>query len=581
MVITSLVSFILIGFLTKLPFGLLGVSWNVNDWKKAIKNKNVWFFIFQFLRASVVAIYVFVMLDVFLVEHTIQSYISHFLLFVLLVLFVKSLIDYGIKFDEIPMSRSILFVIPIIIFIVYVAFAFIYPFTIMSDKYNAIKVDVKSKQQSVTDIKHMITVTESIASNKGDNVVSNLKNPSYFNEGAYNLTNLNGEVVYTSPIEFDSFWKYGKAQYTPGYITIDAKNPTALGKLTKENFYYNNSSYFNKNMKRVVRKAFPSKVIFGDYIDVDNKNKSYHIVSVGHYAKFRNLPIVDGVVVVDPTNGHTDYYRKGKEPNWIDRVIPKDTALEYWKYFGRYKHGWKNQSTIGSMTDVIVPTKDTLQVIVNNKDEVLYVSDFVREKKDGSKSANAVGYGVFNAKTGKMTYYKVENFITEKEAVKNVNSSDVLSRYRGWHGTFATYYNIYNSRAYVVPVVNKNEKFSGIAIASGNSNNPFVVFGRNKDEAFRNYKNTLAVVGRGNGDPTNEAKTIESIGVVERINQVISAGDGSFYIKLVGINTLFNVDPKGFPNVVVTNVGDKVKIEALDTGENLLSVSNFENEELK
>jgi hypothetical protein len=580
-VITSLLSFIFIGILTKLPFGLLGISWNVNDWKKAVKNKSVGFFIYQFLRALVVAIYVFFMIDVVLLEHTIQSYISHFLVFVLVVLFIKSLIDYGTKFNDFPISRLILFIAPILIFIIYIPFTFIYPLTIMSDKYDAIKVDVKSKQQSVTDIKHMITVNESIASNKGDNVVSNLKNPSYFNEGEFNLTNLNGEVVYTSPIEFDSFWKYWKAHYTPGYITIDAKNPTALGNLTTENFYYNNSSYFDKNMKRVVRKAFPSKVIFGDYIDVDDNNKSYHIVSVGHYAKFRNLPIVDGVVVVDPTNGHTKYYRKGKEPNWIDRVIPKDIAMEYWKYFGRYKHGWKNQSTIGSMTDVIVPTQNTLQVIVNNKDEVLYVSDFVREKKDGSKSANAVGYGVFNAKTGSMTYYKVENFITEKEAVKNVNSSDVLSRYRGWHGTFATYYNIYNSRAYVVPVVNKNEKFSGIAIASGNSNNPFVVFGRNKDEAFRNYKNTLAVVGRGNSDPTNEAKTTEFNGVVQRINQVITAGEGSFYIKLVGNNKLFNADPKGFPNVVVTNVGDKVKIEALDTGDSLLSVSSFENEELK
>jgi len=581
MVITNLISFIFIGIFTKLPFGLLGISWNVTDWKKAIKKKNVVFFIFQFLRALVVAIYVFLMIDVELIEHTLQSYISHFLVFVLIVLFVKSLIDYGNKFKDFPISRLILFIAPIIIFIVYIAFTFIYPLTIMSDKYDAIKVDIKSKQQSVTDIKHMITVNDSIAKNKGDNVVSNLKNPSYFNEGEFNLTNLNDEVVYTSPIEFDSFWKYAKAHYTPGYITIDAKNPTALGKLTTENFYYNNSSYFNKNMKRVVREAFPSKVIFGDYIDVDDHNKCYHIVSVGHYAKFRNLPIVDGVVVVDPTNGHTKYYIKGTEPNWIDRVIPKDIALEYWKYFGRYKHGWKNQSTIGSMTDVIVPTQNTLQVIINNKDEVLYVSDFVREKKDGSKSANAVGYGVFNAKTGNMTYYKVENFITEKEAVKNVNSSDVLSRYRGWHGTFATYYNIYNSRAYVVPVVNKNEKFSGIAIASGNSNNPFVVFGRNKDEAFRNYKNTLAVVGRGNSDPTNEAKTTEFNGVVQRINQVISAGDGSFYIKLQGNNTLFNVDPKGFPNVVLTNPGDKVKIEALDTGEMLLSVSNFENEELK
>lgn len=85
-----------------------------------------------------------------------------------------------------------------------------YPLTVAEDLHGLAKVDKKGELEEVQDIKTMPLVTVKMADAKGDAAINKIENASYFTEGDYRLTNINGDLTYTSPIEMDGFLKQGK-----------------------------------------------------------------------------------------------------------------------------------------------------------------------------------------------------------------------------------------------------------------------------------------------------------------------------------------------------------------------------------
>lgn len=259
-----------------------------------------------------------------------------------------------------------------------------------------------------------------------------------------------------------------------------------------------------------------------------------------------------------------------------------ETALEYWTYWGKYVHGWKNQSQIGPKKDVLIPNEDNMQVTFNEKGELIYVVDFTRAKSKGN-SKTLVGYGVFNAKTGEMTYYKgVTSVLTGKEAKSNANASEFLSKYPGWKATNGIFYTIYGAPTYVIPVT-KGSKFQGVAIVYANSDNPQVVFGKTKNEAFRNYKKLIASLGKVSGVTPQKGFEMKEIkGKVMRINDANLSNGYVFHLIVEGNAKRFSVDPgvNALSDVVLTNVGDRVVLKVMDMEEDIVPVDEFTNLDL-
>ena len=457
-----------------------------------------------------------------------------------------------------------------------------YPLTFAADLHGLAKVDKKKELEEVQDIKTMPLVTVKMADAKGDAAINKIENASYFTEGEYRLTNINDELAYTSPIEMDGFLKAGKAEYTPGYNLISAVSTDKGASTVKGKMLYAPSQYLDHDLERTIRKAYPNKIIHDSYLEPNEDGKPFFVASVGHYLKYRSGPVVDGVVLVNPETGDMKYYPKGKEPKWVDRTFTLETALEYWTYWGKYVHGWKNQSLIGPKKDVLIPNEDNMQVTFNEKGELIYVVDFTRAKSKGN-SKTLVGYGVFNAKTGEMTYYKgVTSVLTGKEAKSNANASEFLSKYPGWKATNGIFYTIYGAPTYVIPVT-KGSKFQGVAIVYANSDNPQVVFGKTKDEAFRNYKKLIASLGKVSGVTPQKGFEMKEIkGKVMRINDANLSNGYVFHLIVEGNAKRFSVDPgvNALSDVVLTNVGDRVVLKVMDMEEDIVPVDEFTNLDL-
>ncbi|MFC9598887.1 hypothetical protein ACFY5J_18295 [Peribacillus butanolivorans] len=596
--ILSLIAFILKGVLTKIPFAVLGLSLIPQRWTNAIKEKDILFFIEQVLRLLLSATVLFFVIDIMLQDLTATAFFSNFaIIFGLILIFDSRMYMYSAKESSIPRRNrnneggkhstrtpwnvhfnSLLGIALIAAWIIML----FYPLTFADKLHDLAKVDKKNKLEEVQDIKTMPLVTVKMADAKGDAAINKIANASYFTEGEYRLTNINGELTYTSPIEMDGFFKAGKAEYTPGYNLISAISTDKGASTVKGKMLYAPSQYLDYDLERTIRKEYPKKIIHDSYLEPNEDGKPFFVASVGHYLKYRSGSVVDGVVLVNPETGDTKYYPLGKEPKWVDRTFTLETALEYWTYWGKYVHGWKNQSLIGAKKDVLIPNEDNMQVTFNEKGELIYVVDFTRAKSKGN-SKTLVGYGVFNAKTGEMTYYKgVTSVLTGKEAKSNANASEFLSKYPGWKATNGIFYTIYGAPTYVIPVT-KGSKFQGVAIVYANSDNPQVVFGKTKDEAFRNYKKLIASLGKVSGVTPQKGFELKEIkGKVTRINDANLSNGYVFYLIVEGNAKRFSVDPgvSALSDIVLTNVGDRVVLKVMDMDEDIVPVDQFTNLDL-
>ncbi|WP_230162770.1 hypothetical protein [Peribacillus sp. Bi96] len=582
----------------KLPFAILGLSFIPQRWTNAITKKDRPFFIEQVLRLLLSAIVLFLVIDIMLVDFTVPAFFSSFAFILGLILIIDSrMYVYSIRESSTsrrnrkknegtnqlntPWNVHFNSLLGGVLIAAWVVMLF-YHITFAGDLHGLAKVDKKNELEEVQDIKTMPLVTVKMADAKGDAAINKIQNASYFTEGEYRLTNINSELAYTSPIEMDGFFKAGRAEYTPGYNLISAVSTDKGASTVQGKMLYAPSQYLDHDLERTIRKAYPKKIIHDSYLEPNEDGKPYFVASVGHYLKYRSGSVVDGVVLVNPENGDTKYYPLGKEPKWVDRTFTLETALEYWTYWGKYVHGWKNQSLIGAKKDVLIPNEDNMQVTFNEKGELIYVVDFTRAKSKGN-SKTLVGYGVFNAKTGEMTYYKgVTSVLTGKEAKSNANASEFLSKYPGWKATNGIFYTIYGAPTYVIPVT-KGSKFQGVAIVYANSDNPQVVFGKTKDEAFRNYKKLIASLGKVSGVTPQKGFEMKEIkGKVTRINDANLPNGYVFYLIVEGNGKRFTVDPgvNALSDIVLTKEGDRVVLKVMDMDEDVVPVDQFNNLDL-
>ncbi|MGE7758381.1 hypothetical protein [Peribacillus sp. NPDC097895] len=582
----------------KIPFAILGLSFIPQRWTNAITKKDRSFFIEQVLRLLLSAIVLFFVIDIKLVDFTVPAFFSSFAFILGLILIIDSrMYVYSVRESSTsrrnrkknegtnqlntPWNVHFNRLLGYILIAAWVVMLF-YHITFAGDLHGLAKVDKKNELEEVQDIKTMPLVTVKMADAKGDAAINKIQNASYFTEGEYRLTNINGELAYTSPIEMDGFFKAGKAEYTPGYNLISAVSTDKGASSVQGKMLYAPSQYLDHDLERTIRKAYPNKIIHDSYLEPNEDGKPFFVASVGHYLKYRSGSVVDGVVLVNPENGDTKYYPLGKEPKWVDRTFTLETALEYWTYWGKYVHGWKNQSLIGAKKDVLIPNEDNMQVTFNEKGELIYVVDFTRAKSKGN-SKTLVGYGVFNAKTGEMTYYKgVTSVLTGKEAKSNANASEFLSKYPGWKATNGIFYTIYGAPTYVIPVT-KGSKFQGVAIVYANSDNPQVVFGKSKDEAFRNYKKLIASLGKVSGVTPQKGFEMKEIkGKVTRINDANLPNGYVFYLIVEGNGKRFTVDPgvNALSDIVLTKEGDRVVLKVMDMDEDVVPVDQFTNLDL-
>lgn len=535
-----------------------------NVWKAKLQDDRTKFLFFQIIRFIIGVIYSWSTFYLGLLDHTFFAIFSHYALIIAL-LWMLDFILSKIK----GKIGSFFFLGMLLVVLSWLYMTLIYPLTITKDLYGMVKATVSSQKAEEMNIEHIPTVPLEFAKYKGDKLIGNIPNFSYYVIGNYTIQKINNELFWVAPVEFNGFFAWFKGKTTPGYIKISAEDENKPAELIKNaNMKYTPSAFFSDNLMRHVRTNYPSLILMEANFEPDDSGKSLYVVTYGHYLEYRNGKVVDGAIVVDPQTGEMKKYTINELPAFIDRIIPQDVASQYNEYFGKYEKGIINLWT--AKTGVHYPTTwgtgEEVVGVFNSKKTLDWFTDHTKDQT----STSMVGYSMMNARTGQFTYYtSVNGFLNGNSALQAVEKT---YKKQEWTGTQPILYNFYGRDAWFIPVIDGNGLLREFAIVDTQTGN--VTTGQTKKAVFENFKSDIVTkLNQNEAVPTNVALVKKISGEVLRINGTQT--NVRFLLK--NSDKIFVVNSDKFPYVAFLKEGDSVEVSYVDNAETSVIVEQLKN----
>ena len=147
----------------------------------------------------------------------------------------------------------------------------------------------------------------------GDRVMGQMSElvSQYYVSNQYTQINYNNEITRVTPLEYADIikWFTNRKDGVKGYIKVNSVNGnTELVKLEK-GMKYMPSAYFNENLNRRLRFAYPTTV-FGDAkFEIDNDGNPYWIVPTYSYTAVGLKTKVSGAIIFNPIDGTSKKYK--------------------------------------------------------------------------------------------------------------------------------------------------------------------------------------------------------------------------------------------------------------------------------
>lgn len=379
---------------------------------------------------------------------------------------------------------------------------------------------------------------------------------------------IKGEYWYVAPLDYRGFFIWLNTNSTPGYVMVNGEDPFRPVKvITTEKFIYTPGAFFGKSLERHIWESGYSHYVLTDYsLEVDEQGKAWWVVTACQPTIGWSGEKVRGVIVVDPTSGACTFYPMGSVPDWIDRVVPNWIAWDYLSWRGSYANGFWN-SVFGSK-NLTKPESPTIVYGANH--EPLWASCIT---SDSASDESMIGLVYVNSRTGKAVEYRAAGN-TESAVLKAVNNK---ISFKKWHGADPVLYNIYGTMASVAPLLGESGTFQGVAIV--NVKDSQVAIGDDAASAFRGYQQILAQAGNQiSPDAARMRRQIE--GMVDRFASDVKGSASTYYVHIKDVPHLFVGGSELSPKLPMTQVGDRVVIFYIDSGEDVLPMLSFDNASL-
>lgn len=423
-----------------------------------------------------------------------------------------------------------------------------------------------------------ITVSPEFARNKTQKAMSVIPNTQFYDLGKLQVQKVDGDVVFVGPVEFTGFWKWFRGKETAGYFTISATNVNAQPEFVESEMEYTSSSYFNKDIERVIYGAYPSYIQSGEaQIEVDEDGKPWYVQTLYQPIGLTYKPDLQDlkVAVIDPEKGDVKLYDTDNAPDFIDGSVSSEMASDVNNYFGKYVHGWLN--SLFGKKDVKIPnesgTESSVTPIFNEKGDMYYFTDMTSPKENID---SALGYTLINARTGELTYYngKKNSGIMDSSGAKEIVNKEFPEK--NWNGSMPVLYNIDGNPTWVVNVLDPNGLFKKYAYIKA-SDSDFVVFGDTAREALEAYRLQLLQ------DPSNVSASEETplqkrSGEINRVLVTTQNNGQVVQFLLKGDNTIYTITAGKAPLALFLQAGDKVQLEAniRDNGTGIVDTISIE-----
>ena len=407
--------------------------------------------------------------------------------------------------------------------------------------------------------------------------------------GETKILPLKGEVVYLSPLEHSSFWRWKRNRTTPGYILVSAQRQNEVYFITKVNgeylrLKYLRSSFFDSYIKRHIRKAGYLNGVTNFSVVLDPSGRPF--VTATLYCRTIGFSgeKVTGMLTVDVQTGEIKEYTLDNLPSWIDRVYPENFVRRYINYWGKYpqysakeleelkmkgetpkKLNWRNSFLSRTKVKMMTPG---MTALYNNGERYIYTGIQSAGADDGTS-----GIMMFNSTTGEATLYKLEGGANEESTrakfeknykidAAEVSASEVII------------YPVRGENLYFATLKGASGDFLGYGISSVKYRELAAV-GKSVDEALLNY-----YVAKRNANLDTQA--IESNTTESEVYKVslMTMEDGIYYFRFEGISGKeYMALPKLSKELKWTQIGDRVQVsysQSMAEDESIM-LENFEN----
>ena len=445
--------------------------------------------------------------------------------------------------------------------------------------------------------KHIRLVDKDLAYSLAQNIMGtrdNLGSIYEIREGELHIQIVNGHEFWVAPLEFQDYWKWNAKRDSPGFIMVDAEDPFAEAKMyTGYSMKYMPSAYWSSWLYRHVYSQGYSNVKLEDvtFEITDNLNPRWTITTTVPTINNDGY-VVKSLLVVNPESGEVKEYLPENVPEWVDRVTPESLAIDYATWYGEFGNGWWNargpfavvHEDVNKLTSV--SSRDNGDSFGNNKQEMFFVYGndgrsywFSGLTSHSSADQSLTGIVLVDVKDPKKILHIKMTGANEQAALDIVNSK--YTNFPDRYGTALIPYNIYGVLTYIIPVdshTSSGNVFQEVGFVDAKSKH--VVVKPTKEEALEEYKSYLAAKNIKialTSDSTDKTLTA----TVERMGDATLSGRTSYRLWLNGSDAIFSVNPTLFPVVVVTEPGDKVIITYADTGDTVLEINAFTNNNVR
>ncbi|GMQ63470.1 hypothetical protein [Vallitalea maricola] len=377
------------------------------------------------------------------------------------------------------------------------------------------------------------------------------------------LSVIEGKPFWLFPLEHSSFFKYIKNKSIPGYIKVNAT--TGKAEFVDTKFSVAPSAFFSNDLKRVVYSKYKNYGLTDYSFEEDTEgNPKWVITAYTHKTGFSTKD-VKGVIIVDPVTKDVQFYKKGEQPEWVDRVTSANIFYEQLTYWGKYINGWWNPSDTGKL-------KNTESIGYVFKDGNVYFYTGITSY--GGDEATT-GFLIYNPRTSKAHYNRISGS-TEQKAM---GLMEELVQNAGYTAKYPYLININGEPTYLSTLKGNSGNVVGYALCSV-KNYRAVAWGKTLREAQTEYNRILITEGNNTNALSDQFDSFDhSYGTVSRVGVF---KEGYFLIKIEGNDTLFVVSADQYPLVALTEKGDQVAITYIKTEEtNKIDAIEFKNSSIK
>lgn len=371
--------------------------------------------------------------------------------------------------------------------------------------------------------------------------------------GENKILPLAGEIVYVSPLEHRSFWKWNKKKTTPGFIIVSAQRQNEVYFVTgingeKLELRYLESACFGDYIRRYIRKSGYLNGVENLSFVLDPNGRPFITATLYRKTIGFSGKKVTGMLTVDVQTGDIREYNLDELPSWVDRVYSEELIGKYIDDWGEYPQDQGYWNSVFAQNKVRKMTPG-MTALYNEGERYIYTGIQSAGADDGTS-----GIMMINSRTGKATVYPLQGGANEEstrtkfEQNYKIDAAEVIA-------SEVIIYPVKGENLYFTTLKGHSGDFLGYGVSSVKYRELAGV-GKSIDEALLNY-----YMSKRNANlDTQVIGDYEAQSKVYKVS-LVTMEDGLYYFRFEGVlGKEYMALPKLSKELKWTKAGDEVQV---------------------